>query len=505
MPTNNIQPNKNIQRFDLSLSKTNPQRKRLVTTRDGFLINNFVKDTINNNLIDTDDNFIIPPVSEINTKFEKKSAISKMLESPIFPLAAGAIGILGSMAITAKVLQNSAKTSLKPLKFNILPELPRNMNLNTEEAFVTYNAIQNPNIQTILGAITTITFAGMVFVCKNFVDGLKEIWVKKNEAKIQKNLQERLVEVETRNFAGKNTIIRNLMREKADEMNILANSKIIEANANVPDVFKQFLTFKGNTNSKTKTQKDYTNTIITLSGLGTIAVCLLLAKKTFSSLKAIGKNLSQYSADIHNNVDEILQKATPDVLKNNKDNLLKMLSILHFKPSYVREILTKAGVEADEIEKFTTELEKKYAKVFVDAPSALGGRQGIQYYSYIDDVQGHLYNWLMNINNSEACNFTRNLFLGLTTVSGLGYLGKNIVEGTREIGVKKVNAKTELDLQKELVAVELKNFEAKKRSYVEPLMNEFKKSVNKQNTEKLKSMGTEILYEIKNGAPFVYS
>ena len=503
MTINNIQPNTNIHKFDLALSKTNPQRKRLVSTRDGFLINNFVKDTINNNIIDTDENFIIPPVTKINTKFEKKTITNKILENPIFPLAAGAISILAGMAIAAKVLQNSTKTSLKPLKFNTLPELPRNMNLNSEEAFVTYNAIQNPNIQTILGAITAISFAGMVFVCKNFIDGLKEIWVKKNEAKIQRNLQEKLIEVETRSFSGKNMIIRNLMREKADEMNKLANTKIIEASPEIPKVFKKFINFKGNTSGKKS--KDYTNTIIALSGIGTIAICLLLAKKTFSSLKGIGKGLSDYNSKIHKSVDEILKNSTPEALTNNKENLIKMFSKLNFKVPYVKDILTKAGLSSKEINDFTNELEKKYSKVFVDAPSALGGRLGIQYYSYIDDVQGHLYNWIMNINNSEACQFTKNLFLGLATVSGLGYLGKNIVEGTKEIGVKKINAKTELDLQKELVDVELRNFEAKKRSYVNPLMDEFKKAINKQNNEKLKSMGTEILYEIKNGAPFVYS
>lgn len=505
MTVNNIPHNKNIQGFELTLSKTNPQRKRLVTTREGFLINNFVKDTINNNIIDTDENFIIPPSTKINTKFEKKTVINKILENPIFPLAAGAISILGGMAIAARVLQNCTKTSLKTLKFNKLPELPRNMNLNTEEAFVTYNAIQNPNIQTILGAITAISFAGMVFVCKNFVDGLKEIWVKKNEAKIQRNLQEKLIEVETRSFSGKNIIIRNLMREKADEMNKAANTKIIEANPEIPKVFQKFINFKGKIDTNNQKKKDNTNTIIALTGIGTIAICLLFAKKTFSALRGIGKGLSDYNSKIHKSVDEILKNSTPEALKNNKDNLIKMFSTLNFKIPYVRDILTKAGLSSKEINDFTNELEKKYSKVFVDAPSALGGRQGIQYYSYIDDVQGHLYNWIMNINNSEACQFTKNLFFGLATVSGLGYLGKNLVEGTKEIGVKKINAKTELELQKELVAVELKNFEAKKRSYVEPLMDEFKKAVNKQDSGKLKSMGTEILYEIKNGAPFVYS
>ena len=42
----------------------------------------------------------------------------------------------------------------------------------------------------------------MAFMGKTFFDGYKDIWVKRKEANIQKNLQENLIAVETQSFSG---------------------------------------------------------------------------------------------------------------------------------------------------------------------------------------------------------------------------------------------------------------------------------------------------------------
>ena len=68
----------------------------------------------------------------------------------------------------------------------------------------------------------------MAFMLKTFVDGFKEVWVKKKEADIQKNLQENLIAVETQSFSGKMQIIRSMLSEKADtfskELNEVKNN-----------------------------------------------------------------------------------------------------------------------------------------------------------------------------------------------------------------------------------------------------------------------------------------
>ncbi len=507
MTINAILPNKPIEDYRSKLSKTDVQIKRLDSVKEGFLVNNFVKDTVNNNLPDIEGSFIIPQISSVDSKFkDNRNPISKffsnILENPVMPLCLTALGVLGGVALSAKILHSTAKINLNTSKLDRLPDLPRNMNLNSENEFVTYMAIQNPSIKTILGAIGAISFAGSVFVVKNFVDGIKDIWVKKQEADIQKNLQENLIEVETKSFSGKNKIIRNLMREKADEMNEIMKISL-KSKPLIPPIFEGFMSFRGAEFQPIEEDKKANNWFLLLAGVATIALCTIFTKKTIASLRGIGDEISKYNSKMHENMDKILSNNV--ILKENKAKLLDIFSMLNFKPEYVREKLQKAGLEEKEINNFIELLERRY-RVFVDAPEALGGKRGIQYYSYIDDVQGHLYNWIMNYKNGNVGKFTRNLFIALATVSGLGYLGKTAVEAVKDVQVKKVNAQTDLSLHKNLVDIELRNFEAKKRSNINVLMSEFiKKSRQTNKPEKLHSMATEILYEIKNGAPFVYS
>ena len=91
-------------------------------------------------------------------------------------------------------------------------------------------------------------------------------------------------------------------------------------------------------------------------------------------------------------------------------------------------------------------------------------------------------------------------------VTAIGYTGKLIGEAVKEVEVKKINAQTELDLQKRLISTELKNFKNKKEAAITPLADEFyyQKAQGKP-PEELKNLADSILFEIKNGAPFVYS
>ena len=51
----------------------------------------------------------------------------------------------------------------------------------------------------------------MAFMGKTFLDGYKDIWIKRKEANIHKNLQENLIDVETQSFSGKMQIIRSML------------------------------------------------------------------------------------------------------------------------------------------------------------------------------------------------------------------------------------------------------------------------------------------------------
>ena len=100
----------------------------------------------------------------------------------------------------------------------------------------------------------------------------------------------------------------------------------------------------------------------------------------------------------------------------------------------------------------------------------------------------------------------KNLFIGISGVSALAYCGKTASEAVKDIQVKKYSADIELDLQKRLVSTELRNFKAKKDSAIEPLCEEFFIQKEKgKSPEELKIIADNILFEIKNGPPFVYS
>ena len=53
----------------------------------------------------------------------------------------------------------------------------------------------------------------------------------------------------------------------------------------------------------------------------------------------------------------------------------------------------------------------------------------------------------------------------------------------------------------------MRNFKSKKDAAISPLVDEFYKQVDSGNRtkEELKSMAENILFEVKNGPPYVYS
>ena len=84
---------------------------------------------------------------------------------------------------------------------------------------------------------------------------------------------------------------------------------------------------------------------------------------------------------------------------------------------------------------------------------------------------------------------------------------KQGMDAVKEVTVLKENAKTELDLRKRLVDVEIKNFKSKKESAINPLIDNFDKQVQSGNKtqEELKQIADNILMETKNGPPYVYT
>ena len=158
----------------------------------------------------------------------------------------------------------------------------------------------------------------------------------------------------------------------------------------------------------------------------------------------------------------------------------------------------------EEKEEFTNFIIKKLRTSTTKVDSAVGGDGTPKptFYSHVDDYRAFFYNYLLDTKNP----YFKQLFFGITGLTAIGYSGKLAGEAIKDVQVKKINADTEADLQQRLVSTELRNFKAKKDASVQPLMQEFYKQVdNGKPKEELKVMADNILFEIKNGAPFVYS
>ena len=91
-------------------------------------------------------------------------------------------------------------------------------------------------------------------------------------------------------------------------------------------------------------------------------------------------------------------------------------------------------------------------------------------------------------------------------MSVVGAIVENAFDMLKTVGVEKENAKTELNLKKRLVDVEIRNFKAKKDSAIRPLIDDFNKKLEAgADKQELRQKADNILVEIKNGPPYVYS
>ena len=69
------------------------------------------------------------------------------------------------------------------------------MNIVEEPHFAMYRALRDPSAKNILGLIGVGLMTGVTVTAKNFVDGTKEAWIKKQECNINYQLQEDLISV----------------------------------------------------------------------------------------------------------------------------------------------------------------------------------------------------------------------------------------------------------------------------------------------------------------------
>lgn len=472
---------------------TDTQKRNSNYVKEGKIVNAFIKDPLLS-LDETCDSLVIShdKVSMPEKVFEKEGKKDKTLLY-LAGISTGVMGLLGGFTM---MIKNFSKKKLESTQEYLLPGITRNHCINDEIHQSIFSMIQSPNRRTILAALGVITLSSMAFMSKTFIDGYRDIWVKKREADIQKNLQENLIAVETQSFSGKIQIIRSMLASKAG---IFSQS------------LQKDVSFKGTPEKK--------QTDSWLIGGLTLASIITLGYFSLRNLRKseefIKKGLDNTRTGLDNVIKEFnngnpiknIQGHNGETLSGidaYKHLIENMLESIYAKPAEIEEYVSKMNMSEPEKEAFIKHLKTSMNQATEKVNSAIGGsgRNKITYFSHVNDYLSFFYDWLMNPKNPQF----KNLFFGITGISALAYGGKTAAEAIKDVQVKKYNADTELNLQKRLVSTELRNFKAKKESAIEPLCEEFES--RKQagaKPEELKVVADNILFEIKNGPPFVYS
>lgn len=491
-----------IPKIDQDIESTRHQRNMTKTQKrndsnikEGVIVNSFVKDPLLS-LDETCDTLIISNTNiDLPQKVYEKETKQR---EPLIPLCIATVGVMALLAGFTAMMKKFSKGKLESTKEYLLPGMTRNHCINDEIHQSIFSMIQSPSRKTILASLGVITLGSMAFMGKIFIDGFKDVWIKKQEADIQKNLQENLIEVETQSFSGKIQIIRSMLSSKAK-------------------MFSQELAFKGkNSGTENKTNDNKKMwliggaTLLSILGLGYFATRNIRKSDEF-----IRKGIKNTKTGIDNLINDFNSGKPLDNIQAHNGMVLSgkdaykalienMLETIYAKPEEIERVVNKLNLPQAEKEEFIRQLKDDMNQATEQVNPMMGGsgRNKITYFSHVNDYLSFFYDWLMNPKNPQF----KNLFFGIAGVSALAYGGKTAAEAVKDVQVKKYNAETELELQKRLVSTELRNFKAKKESAIEPLCDEFylQKDAGKSK-EELKIIADNILFEIKNGPPFVYS
>ena len=464
-------------------------------TLKGVILNNHIKqdsfecvdnfDRISNELL------IPSKIELVKTKKCEDKKESFDFKKALKPILITAGVTLGAISLISLSINNYSKILAKKDDVIRPGDLARNINILEEPHFAMYRMLRDPNAKNIAGFIGVSLMSVVTLVSKNVVDAIKEIWIKKQNCDIEADLQENLIEVETEAFAGKLNVVNTLLSDTTKYFkNVLSNEKT------------QRPSFKGNIKKEENKEKKNIKPILVLSTgiLGFIGLSFALFKNYQKTLKNLDTFVQKFE---HNEIISKIAKAIENPDKNTAINELKAIfKVINATDKTMQDNLSKvAGITQDEIQDIIKEV--KDSQIYAQAPEALGGiSEKIQYYCYINEDRGHLYNWILNPENK----FNKYLFLCFSALSAVGYVGKQAADAIKEVIIQKENTKSELELKKQLVETEINNFKAKKLSAINPHIDNFIFQLEAgKSKEELKEIAQNILIEIKNGPPYVYS
>ena len=146
---------------------TRQQKKNNSDTKEGVLVNNFIKDGTKTelNLDDTRDSLVISDNVKMPVQLTQYETPK---EKSIVPISAAAITVMGIIAIFTAFVRRSAKINSSTSKLDRLPSTTRNVAINEETHQAIYRMIHNPTPKTILAGSGVLALTAMAFMGKTF-------------------------------------------------------------------------------------------------------------------------------------------------------------------------------------------------------------------------------------------------------------------------------------------------------------------------------------------------
>ncbi len=475
--------------------------KKTEDTMKGVLLNRYIQKNFQEGFSDFDvvsDSFLIPEVIPEEKQEEENNKSPFDYKKTLKPVFFGAGAVLAAAVGISTVVASYSKKCANDSSIVHPPDLATNINILEEPHFALYRALIKPTGRNIFGFLGVCSFSGVTLAAKTFVDGAQEVWVRKQKCDIEQDFQKDMVNVEKDAFVGKLNVVNKIMKNTSDYF----KDEFSEKKENA---FKGFINFKGKEDKDKKDDKNKKQDIKTLAFMGvTLAAIFGIGALTFKNYKSSAKNLETYlkkceDTEIRTNIEKALGQEDKDVAIKQLSNVMKGIRAT---ASTIKENFSRIkGITPEEINKATKDILS--TQIYTEAPEALGGVSNkIQYYCYINEERGHLYNWILHPENP----FNKYLFLGFCLISSTSYVAKKIADAIKEVTVERESKKSELELKKNLVKVEVDNFRVKKEAAINPLVDAFKlQKKNGKSKDELKSSAQDILLEIKNGPPYVYS
>lgn len=508
------------QRIKRNLTQT--QKKVADSVKEGVLVNsNLPLSESYNSLLIADTVELPDKLYERNTRKEKG----------LLPIAGATVGFMAVLTGVTGLIAKSSKDAVDVDLAKKLPSLTRNVCINKEIDQAIYRLVANPNKKTAMAAAGLGVLSSMAFMGKTFCEGFRDVWVKKKEADIQKDLQENLISVETQSFSGKMQIIRSMLSDKAKEFNGALTPE--NQNASKSSFNSHQISFKNGGKQESNLRNNFEGRrrmdepkekngflknvgYLALGAVSTLAI-VGLGFASMKNLRASNNEMKRGLNKVKGVIGEIadnMHNRSPEQMgedgynmanKIDKDKISNLFVDIQADSDFVTSIAERMKWNnEEEKQKYIADNIFNINKSTERANSALGGsgQDRNTFYSHVSDYKAFFYNWLIDSKNEQF----KNLFFGITGATATAYLGELSIGAVKDVQVKKYNAQTELNLQKRLVSTELRNFKSKKDSSIQPLCDEFyRQKKNGKSNEELKIVADGILNEIKNGAPYVYS